>query len=136
MKANTLLLTLVLSLVLAACGQKEEAESVAPADTTAPAMPIEASPVAPDSVVAVAEASGEVDAQNLYAAKCANCHGATGEGVAGNPKLAGLTRDGIESALKDYRDGKQRGPKTAIMASMAKPLSDDQIASLATYLGE
>lgn len=136
MKTNALLLTLVLSLAMAACGQKQEPESAAPAETAAPAAAMEASPTVPESPEAVASADGSVDAQGLYASKCASCHGATGEGVADNPKLAGLTRADIESRLKDYRDGKQRGPKTAIMASMAKSLTDEQITSLASYLGE
>jgi cytochrome c553 len=136
MKANILLVTLVLSLGLAACGQKKEPESTAPAETALPAAPMEATPAAPESAESAAGAGGTVDAQGLYASKCASCHGATGEGVADNPKLAGLTRADIESRLKDYRDGKQRGPKTAIMAGMAKSLTDQQIASLASYLGE
>ncbi|MBI1285264.1 MAG: c-type cytochrome [Thiobacillus sp.] len=136
MKANVLLLTLVLSLGLAACGEKKEPESAATAETATPAAAMEASPTAAESHEAAADAGGTVDAQGLYAAKCASCHGATGQGVADNPKLAGLTSADIESRLRDYRDGKQRGPKTAIMASMAKSLTDEQITSLAGYLGE
>jgi cytochrome c553 len=136
MKTNILLLTLVLSLGLAACGKKNEPESAAPAETAAPAAPMEASPAAPQATEAAAGGEGAVDAHGLYAAKCASCHGATGEGVADNPKLAGLSVADIESRLKDYRDGKQRGPKTAIMAGMAKSLTDEQISSLASYLGE
>lgn len=136
MKANTLLLALVLSLGLAACGEDKATESAAPADTAAPAAPMETAPVSPASTEIVADAGPSIDAASLYKAKCASCHGATGEGLAGNPKLAGLTRTDIESRLKDYRDGKQMGPKTAIMATMAKPLGDGEIAALAGYLGE
>jgi cytochrome c553 len=135
MKTNALLLTLVLSLGMAACGQKKEPES-ATAEGPAPAAPMEATPAAPESTEAAAGAGSSVDAQGLYASRCASCHGATGEGVADNPKLAGLSSADIESRLKDYRDGKQRGPKTAIMAGMAKSLTDEQITSLASYLGE
>lgn len=134
MKANTVLLTLVLTLGLAACGQDKATESAAPAE--APAAAVEAAPAMPESTEAVAAAGGEVDAQGLYAAKCASCHGKTGEGVAGNPKLTGLASTDIESRLKDYRDGKQLGPKTAIMAATTKTLTDEQIAALSKYLGE
>ncbi|MFO7541649.1 MAG: c-type cytochrome [Thiobacillus sp.] len=135
MKANTVLLTLVLTLGLAACGQDKGAETVA--DAPAPAAPMEAAaPAMPESTDIVAAVGGEVDAQGLYGAKCAMCHGKTGEGVAGNPKLTGLTHADIASRLKDYRDGKQLGPKTAVMAATAKSLTDDQIAALSTYLGE
>ncbi len=136
MKANALLLTLVLSLGMAACGQKQEPESAAMTETATPAAPMVATPAAPESTEATAGAGDTVDAQALYASKCASCHGAMGQGVADNPKLAGLSGAVIESSLKDYRDGKQRGPKTPIMASMAKPLTDAQISSLAGYLGE
>jgi cytochrome c553 len=137
MKTNILLLSLVLSLGLAACGKKNEPESAAPSESAAtPAAPMEASPAEPQATEAAADAGGAVDAHALYAAKCASCHGATGEGLAGNPKLAGLSSTDIESRLKDYRDGKQLGPKTPIMAGMAKSLTDEQITSLASYLGE
>ena len=130
MKANTLLLPLVLSLGLAACGQDKTAESPAPA-----APMVDASPVAAGNVQSTADAASRVDARSLYAAKCTSCHGASGEGLAGNPKLAGLNQADIASRLKDYRDGKQMGPKTSIMAAMAKPLTDEQIAALASFLG-
>lgn len=127
MKANTLIFTLVLSLGLAACGQEQQAESPA-SDTAAPAVP--------QAVEAVADAAAVVDAQAIFAAKCAACHGKSGEGRGSNPKLVGLSATDIESRLKDYRAGKQMGPMTGVMAAAAKSLSDEQIAALAGYLGE
>ena len=125
----------MLSLALVACGKEKAAEPKisTPADAPAAAAP----PAQPSQdATASAEAPAGVDGHDLYAAKCISCHGETGEGLAGNPKLAGLTKADIQSRLIDYRAGKQRGPKTPIMASMAKPLTDQQIAALAIYIGE
>ncbi len=132
---HLLLLSLVLPLALAACGKEEPAQAPAPAETAAPAMPAEPEAAAPAESTA-SDAGPGVDAHGMYAAKCASCHGDMGQGVAGNPKLAGLSPADIESKLKDYRAGKQMGAKTAIMASAAKRLSDEEISALAAYLGE
>lgn len=129
MKTSPLFLTFVLSLSLVACGKEEPAQSAAPADAPAD-MSVEG------IMGAGADAAVGLDAHALYAANCLACHGAVGEGIGENPKLAGLTRAGVASRLKDYRDGKQMGPKTAIMAATAKPLTDGQIIALARYVGE
>lgn len=129
MKANTLLLTLVLALGLAACGQEQQAESPA-SGSAAPAVPPAAEPTGP------ADATTTVDAQSIYAAKCALCHGKAGEGMGTNPALVGLSVADIESRLQDYRAGKQMGPNTAIMAAASKSLSDEQITAIAGFLGK
>lgn len=141
MKSTPLFLALVLSLTLAACGKDkpEETAAVAPAataETVAPPMPMDPGQGVAGHVDAVADGAAGESGHDLYAAKCISCHGASGEGLAGNPKLAGLSRADIQSRLADYRDGKKLGPKTPIMAAMAKTLTDAQIAALAGYLGE
>ena len=143
MKTTPLYLALALSLTLAACGKEQPAapaaEAPAPAasgDVAGPPMPMDPSQgVAGHVEGTVADTSG-MGGHDLFAAKCASCHGETGEGLAGNPKLAGLSKADIQSRLTDYRAGKQMGPKTAIMAAMAKPLTDEQITALAGYVGE
>ncbi|MFA5083188.1 MAG: c-type cytochrome [Hydrogenophilaceae bacterium] len=133
MNHTPLFLAIALSLALAACGQEKQPEVSGPAETAAPA----AEPMAAEPAQEPSGAMGAaVDGHALYAAKCASCHGEAGEGLAGNPKLAGLTRADIQSRLADYRAGKQMGPKTAIMAGMAKSLTDEQIVALASYVGE
>ena len=138
MKPTYLLLSLVLSLTLAACSKDKPAESTAPstADMAAPPMPMDPSQGVAGSQAPATDAAAGVDGHDLYVAKCTSCHGETGEGVGENPKLAGLTKADIQSRLTDYRAGKKMGAKTAIMAAMAKPLTDDQIAALALYIGE
>ncbi len=141
MKSTPFFLSFALALTLSACGQDKPAEpaAVAPADSTVsagPPMPMEPEQGVAGHVEGAAEAAGDVSGNDLYAAKCASCHGEVGEGLAGNPKLSGLSKSDISSRLTDYRAGKQMGAKTAIMAAMAKPLSDEQIAALASYIGE
>ncbi len=141
MKPTPLFLALVLSLTLAACGKDKPAEPAAavPADTAttaAPPMPMEPGQGAAGHVDVAAAGAIAESGHDLYAAKCIGCHGGSGEGLAGNPKLAGLSNADIQSRLTDYRAGRKLGPRTAIMAGMAKPLSDAQIAALASYLGE
>lgn len=66
------------------------------------------------------------------AASCAGCHGANGFPAAGVPfpRLAGLPVEYVAKQLFDYRDGSR---PNAIMAPIAKALTDSDIASLAHY---
>ncbi len=138
MKTTSLLSILVLSLALSACGQDKPAETAPAGEAVAPPMPMppDQGVAGADAPATAVEAVAGVDAAALYAARCASCHGAAGEGVGQNPKIAGLTQADMASRLKDYRDGKQMGSQTAVMAAMAKPLSDEQIEALAAHLGE
>lgn len=68
-------------------------------------------------------------ARNL-AATCANCHGTTGQSVAPMPTLAGLSKDNIARAMRDFRDGKR--PAT-VMHQLAKGYTDAQIDLIAGY---
>jgi cytochrome subunit of sulfide dehydrogenase len=68
-------------------------------------------------------------ARNL-AATCANCHGTTGQSVAPMPTLAGLSKDNIGRAMREFRDGKR--PAT-VMHQLAKGYTDEQIDLIAGY---
>ena len=75
--------------------------------------------------------AGDAAAGKSKAATCVACHGA--EGVSVNPMwpdLAGQKEMYLAKQMKDFRDGKRSDP---VMAPMAKPLSDDDIANLAAY---
>ncbi len=134
MKTTPLLLALLLATTLTACGKKETPKPATEAPQAAAPAPTPPPPMAAEG--ASAPTGGNTDAQALFASKCSACHGQTGEGVGGNPKLTGLTADQIKTKLMDYKAGKTVGPKTAIMAPMAKGLTDEQINALASYLGE
>jgi cytochrome c553 len=74
---------------------------------------------------------GNADQGKAKSATCAACHGADGNSAAADyPKLAGQHTTYLESSLKAYRDGSRAN---AIMAGMAAPLSDEDIADLAAY---
>jgi cytochrome c553 len=69
---------------------------------------------------------------------CMACHGPDGRGNPGAmyPQLAGQYADYITAKLKDYRSGKgfSDDEHGKIMTVVAKPLSDDDIAALASYV--
>ncbi|MGO1617683.1 MAG: c-type cytochrome [Oceanisphaera sp.] len=80
---------------------------------------------------APAVADGNPDAGKAKSAVCAACHGA--EGISSMdiyPNLAGQKEGYLVSQLQHFRDGERNN---AIMAPMARPLSDDDIADLAAY---
>lgn len=65
------------------------------------------------------------------AASCAMCHGPQGIAVAPDtPNLAGQPASYLSEQLKAYRGGTR---KHEIMTLMAKPLSDADIANLASW---
>jgi cytochrome c553 len=81
-------------------------------------------------VVSAAQAGGDAGAGKAKAGACAGCHGASGEGKAPNPPLAGKAEDQFVQALKDYKSGKRAN---AVMKTFATPLSDQDMANLAAY---
>ncbi len=76
------------------------------------------------------EAIGNADAGKAKAAGCAGCHGASGEGTASYPKIAGQPAEKFIETMKDYKSGKR---KNAIMKSFASKLSDQDLDDLAAY---
>jgi cytochrome c553 len=68
--------------------------------------------------------------------QCAACHGADGRStvIPQYPKIGGQSGPYVVNALKAYRDGRRQGSYAAIMAAVAKPLTDDDIENLAAYV--
>lgn len=130
MKFNHYPLLVAALVLLSACGEGAKAPATPDAAVTA-APPTAAETTA--MVDAVATAGDE--ASVLYTRACAGCHGVTAEGVGEFPSLAKLSVKDVESRLQAYRAGETVGPKSVLMAPLAKPLSDEQIAALALYLG-
>lgn len=69
---------------------------------------------------------------------CMACHGPDGRGNpgAGYPQLAGQYADYTAAKLKDFRSGKgfADDDRAKIMTAVAKNLSDEEIAALASYV--
>ena len=67
----------------------------------------------------------------LAAAVCANCHGEQGLTISDDfPRLAGQSAEAIYKQLSDYRSGARAHP---VMSVVAKTLTDDQLAQVASY---
>ena len=68
--------------------------------------------------------------------ECASCHGSDGRSTVmpAYPKIGGQSAAYVVNALKAYRDGRRQGTYAAMMAQVAKGLSDADIASLAAYV--
>lgn len=79
----------------------------------------------------LALAAGDPAATINRVGTCAPCHGADGIGKAPQyPNLQGQKATYIEKQLKAFRSGER---KDASMSAVAKPLTDEDIASLAAY---
>jgi cytochrome c553 len=66
-------------------------------------------------------------------ASCAACHGAELQGQDTNPRLAGQGSTYLAKQLHDFKGGARRDPQ-GVMASIATPLSDDDITNVSQYL--
>lgn len=64
---------------------------------------------------------------------CATCHGASGTGVAQFPRLAGQHADYLKKQLSAWKQGIRSGDHDAMMANIARQLTDDEINNLAYY---
>jgi cytochrome c553 len=82
--------------------------------------------VTPDSVAAGSEKF----------VQCASCHGSDGRStvIPQYPKIGGQSGPYVVNALKAYRDGRRLGTFAAVMAEVAKQLTDADIANLAAYI--
>jgi cytochrome c553 len=67
---------------------------------------------------------------------CAACHGPTGAGMgpAAWPRLAGQHAEYLVSQLKAWRSGSRANDPHAMMRTVAKNMTDQQIEAVASYL--
>ncbi|TLU64607.1 cytochrome c [Thalassotalea litorea] len=84
------------------------------------------------SVVFAAPAmAADIEAGKAKSAVCAACHGAKGiSAVPMYPNLAGQKEAYIAKQLKDFKAGTRKDP---VMAPMAMPLTDEDIANISAY---
>ena len=75
--------------------------------------------------------AADVAAGKAKAAMCAACHGANGiSAIPMYPNLAGQKEQYLLKQLKDFKSGTRKDP---VMAPMAMPLSDADMANLSAY---
>jgi cytochrome c553 len=79
---------------------------------------------------ATAKATAAPVASQPLSAKCAACHGADGLGIGNFPALAGQDAEYLIKQLHDYKSGAKQN---VMMNTLAKSLSDQDIADLAEY---
>jgi len=91
------------------------------------------------SVMAQTKLIQTKSASDLYqrgvAATCANCHGTDGQGVenATMPVINHLNSEQILTQLRAFKSGAREG---TIMPQLAKGYSDEQMQSIAIFLGK
>ncbi len=100
------------------------------------ALGVGANPVAAQNAPAGQSAPDALAAGREKFVQCASCHGADGRStvVPEYPKIGGQTAAYVVNALRAYRDGRRLGTYAAMMTAVAKPLSDADIANLASYV--
>jgi len=81
--------------------------------------------------------------QSLYIQKCSACHGTKALGKKDFARLAGQQIHYVENTLRRFRDNAQGKTSNgtskrsnSIMEAIAKPLTDDNIKALATYMAQ
>lgn len=90
--------------------------------------------VATETPKSVAMATAPADGKQVFATRCAACHGEKGEGKATYPKLAGLSKDIALSRIKGYVDGTYGKAQKMIMVGQAKGIDDAQKVAVAEYI--
>lgn len=83
-------------------------------------------------------AFADSSASELYAKKCAACHGPDGaknSGASGGVMLKGQSAADISTKLMGYKAGTYGGKKQKTMMRLVDKLTDEEIAGLAEVIG-
>jgi cytochrome c553 len=74
--------------------------------------------------------------KDLSVAACAACHSPNGggNGPAGFPSLSGQHQDYTLMQLKAFRSGERQNDSSAMMRSVVKRLTDDELEALSSYV--
>lgn len=132
MHAIRFTLNLLVIAALSACGDATapDSESGSPATAAASGEP------APSDILAALPAAEQPYGLDVYTAKCLQCHGALGQGIANNPPLTGLDPGAMYRKLHDYRAGRIAGAAAGPMRDAVKDLGDPELAAVSLYAGE
>jgi cytochrome c553 len=74
------------------------------------------------------------EGKQIFATRCAVCHGEKGQGQGIYPKLIGNTKEVALQKLKGYVDGTYGKQQKMIMIGQAKGIDDAQKAAVAEYI--
>lgn len=87
-------------------------------------------------LVALGEKIYRSGIHELGVAACSACHSPTGSGNAPAvfPRLSGQLTAYTEKQLRDFRSGTRVNDEAAVMRTLSKRLTDEEIAALASYL--
>ena len=80
-------------------------------------------------VATAAQAEGNAAAGKQKAARCSGCHGASGQGVAKNPPIAGMAPADFVKAINDYKSGARNNAPMKGMTASLKPQDIDDLAA-------
>jgi len=86
--------------------------------------------------LAAAPAAPAVDGKELYAAKCASCHGADGSKALMSKPVKGLAEGAVVKMMQGYKAKTYGGTKKATMENLAANLSDADIKALAAHIAK
>ena len=76
------------------------------------------------------------DAQTLFNAKCASCHGKDGSKTILSKPVKGLSAEDFTKKMMGYKAKTYGGTKKATMEKSAAALSDADIKALAAYVAK
>jgi cytochrome c553 len=80
--------------------------------------------------------STPVNGGELFASKCASCHGANADqsALGKSQKIAGWETSKVVDALNGYKNGTYGGSMKGLMKGQAMPLKGNEIQALAEYI--
>lgn len=72
----------------------------------------------------------------IFAARCAGCHGANGDGGGGYPRVNGMEKEKIYAMLLGYKNGTYGTTSKGVMVLQVQDMSDKQLSAIASHLSK
>ena len=86
-------------------------------------------------ILAISDTSLYIHGKNIYFEKgCNGCHGTKAQGMSNYPSLANRAKGFLSYKLESFRKGEAANQQAQMMIAFAKPLSDEDIDALTTFL--
>ncbi|HMM46403.1 MAG TPA: hypothetical protein PKC12_00295 [Thiobacillaceae bacterium] len=118
--------SLLLTVLLAACGDPTPDEATAPPST----LP------QPTAIIAALPPEAQPYGLDVYTLRCAGCHGNLGEGIDKAPTLRNLSRVDLFQRAMECRAARLADNPAAVMPLAVAQRSEAEIAAAAIYAGE